>query len=81
MIESTTSESRDDDSVQTTEVIVPGRQQGELSTQLRRALAGLKYGQIVLFVQSGEVVRIERTDRCRCFNKRLAEPKSDRQSE
>ena len=41
-----------------------------LPAQLHDALVGLRFGQIVLSVQDGQVIRIERTDRKRVFDRR-----------
>ena len=40
------------------------------------ALTGLQYGQVVVLIEHGSVVRIERIDRQRCFTRR----KSNRQT-
>lgn len=37
----------------------------ELLSQLQQALTSLQFGQIVLYVQDGAVVRVERTEKVR----------------
>ena len=40
-----------------------------LSRRLHEALSGLQYGQVVLSVDNGEVIRIERIERHRVFKR------------
>jgi hypothetical protein len=42
----------------------------ELKTQLHKALKGLRFGQLVVFVQDGHVTRIEMNEKVRLFRSR-----------
>jgi hypothetical protein len=57
-----------DDQHRTDAATVPARNESRAEqalTQVRQALAGLKYGQIVISVQDGVVIQIERVERVR----------------
>jgi hypothetical protein len=45
--------------------------ESEVSRRLRRALSGLQFGQVLVSVEDGEVIRIERTERQRVFKRRI----------